>query len=319
MRVLVTGGAGFIGSNLALELQGEGAEVVVLDDFSSGSFENLAGFRGDVVTAKAQSDDWYGRIGGVDAIFHEAANTDTTVLDQRVMMEANVEGLRSVLRFADLNGVKRIVYASSAGVYGSAPCPFREDQEPTPSNVYGFSKAVGDSVARRYWAARRETVVVGLRYFNVYGPRESHKSGKTASMIWQLSRQMLAGKRPRIFKYGEQSRDFVYVKDVVAANLEALEADKSGIFNVGTGKDESFNAVIAELNRVLGLDLKPDYFDNPFGFYQNKTQAWTRKAIEDLSWEAEYSLAEGIADYCAHERRSEPAKAAKKPKKAVKV
>jgi ADP-L-glycero-D-manno-heptose 6-epimerase len=310
MRVLVTGGAGFVGSNLALELQRGGHDVVVLDDFSSGSFENLQGFRGDVVTAKVQDEGWYEKVGRVEAIFHEAACTDTTILDQKFMMEANVEGTRSVLRFARHAEANRIVYASSAGVYGNAPCPMREEQEPTPANVYGFSKAVADQVAREFWTLHPETIVVGLRYFNVYGPGEKNKAGKTASMMWQLSRQMLEGKRPRIFKFGEQQRDFVYIKDVVAANLAALKAKKSGVYNVGTGKPEDFNAVIAELNRSLGTELEPEYFDNPFGFYQNKTQAFTQNAADALGYRAKWSLADGISDYFA---------AANAKKKKVKV
>lgn len=311
MRFLVTGGAGFIGSNLAVELQQfEKGEVVVLDNFSSGSFENLRSFYGDVVTADVQMQDWWEKVGRVDAVFHQAAITDTTVLDERAMMEANVEGLRSVLAYSEGFGIHRVVYASSAGVYGSGECPMMEDRPPAPENIYGFSKAVGDQLARRFMEEHGEATVVGLRYFNVYGPRESHK-GKAASMVWQLTRQMLAGRRPRIFKYGEQSRDFIYVKDAVAANLKALDATKSGVFNVGTGRDETFNRMIEKLNKVLGTSFEPEYFDNPYPFYQNRTQADMRKARDTLGWEARFSLSEGIADYF---RLEELAKAANLPK-----
>ena len=296
-RVLVTGGAGFIGANLALELERRGAEVVILDDFSSGSFENLRGYEGDVVAGDvSRPEGWAERIGPVDTVFHQAAITDTTVTDQRRMMEVNVEGFRNILDMAVKRGVERVVYASSAGVYGCGPCPMREDQLAEPMNVYGFSKKVMESVAWTYQRKVSSLKAVGLRYFNVYGPREAAK-GKVASMIWQLYVQMRAGRRPRIFRHGEQFRDFVYVKDVVEANLRAAEAQSSGVYNVCTGKPATFNRVIEVLNGVLQTRHKPDYFDNPYGFYQNQTQGDPSAARTGLKFESRFSIEEGIRDY----------------------
>ncbi len=296
-RYLVTGGAGFIGSNLAFALETERkAKVVVLDDFSSGNYRNLAGFGGEVIADSILSKDWFAAAGKVDAVFHQAAVVDTTETDQRKMMAANVDGFRNVLSYAAEYGVKRVVYASSAAVYGNSKCPMHEGQEPTPENVYGFSKAIMDNVAREFAAAHKDMVIVGLRYFNVYGPREYYK-GKMASMVFQLYNQMKAGKRPRIFKYGEQMRDFVYVKDLVRINLNALDAEKSCVCNAATGKPGNFNEVIEALNKALKTDLAPDYFDNPYGFYQNKTQADLRQAKALLNYRPEWSLADGIADY----------------------
>ncbi|KAF0093891.1 MAG: ADP-L-glycero-D-manno-heptose 6-epimerase [Rhodospirillaceae bacterium] len=296
-RYLVTGGAGFIGSNLALALETERkAKVVVLDDFSSGNYRNLVGFGGDVIADSILSKDWFAAAGKVDAVFHQAAVVDTTETDQRKMMAANVDGFRNVLNYAAEYGVKRVVYASSAAVYGNSKCPMHEGQEPTPENVYGFSKAIMDNVAREFAAAHKDMVIVGLRYFNVYGPREYYK-GKMASMVFQLYNQMKAGKRPRIFKYGEQMRDFVYVKDLVRINLNALDAEKSCVCNAATGKPGNFNEVIEALNKALKTDLAPDYFDNPYGFYQNKTQADLRQAKALLNYRPEWGLADGIADY----------------------
>lgn len=296
-RYLVTGGAGFIGSNLAFALETERkAKVVVLDDFSSGNYKNLLGFGGDVIAGSILSKDWFAAAGKVDAVFHQAAVVDTTETDQRKMMAANVDGFRNVLNYAAEYGVKRVVYASSAAVYGNSKCPMHEGQEPTPENVYGFSKAIMDNVAREFAAAHKDMVIVGLRYFNVYGPREYYK-GKMASMVFQLYNQMKAGKRPRIFKYGEQMRDFVYVKDLVRINLNALDAEKSCVCNAATGKPGNFNEVIEALNKALKTDLAPDYFDNPYGFYQNKTQADLRQAKALLNYRPEWSLADGIADY----------------------
>jgi ADP-L-glycero-D-manno-heptose 6-epimerase len=297
MRYLVTGGAGFIGSNLAFALCGERkADVTVLDDFSSGHFKNLIGFKGDVITGDILSRDWFDKAGRVDAVFHEAAITDTTVHDQTKMMLTNVEGFRNILQFALEKGIKRVVYASSAGVYGNGECPMKEDQRLTPENVYGFSKAMMDNTAGEFASAHAEITLVGLRYFNVYGPREYYK-GSAASMIYQLYLQMKAGQRPRIFKFGEQMRDFVYVKDIVRANLNALEAGKSCVVNAATGSPENFNRVIDCLNKAMGTDIAPEYFDNPYGFFQLKTQADLRHAKAFLNYRPEWGLENGIAYY----------------------
>lgn len=296
-KYLVTGGAGFIGSNIAFALEKERrARVVVLDNFSSGNYRNLLGFGGDVIADDILSRDWFARAGKTDAILHQAAVVDTTETDQRRMMAVNVDGFCNVLDYALEYGVKRVVYASSAAVYGNSPCPMHEGQTPTPENVYGFSKAIMDNVAREFAAAHKDMTIVGLRYFNVYGPREYYK-GKMASMVFQLYNQLKAGKRPRIFKFGEQMRDFVYVKDLVRGNLNALDAEKSCVCNLATGKPGNFNEVIEAINKALGLNLAPEYFDNPYGFYQNKTQADLRQAKALLNYRPEWSLADGIADY----------------------
>lgn len=297
MKALVTGGAGFIGSNLALELESRGHEAVALDDFSRGTFENLRGFKGDVVAADvARPQEWLYRVGAVDAVFHQAALTDTTLTDQRRMLEVNVEGLRNILSFCAESGVRRVVYASSASVYGSGPVPMREAQEPAPANAYAFSKRVMERVAADFAKDNPQISVTGLRYFNVYGPREAHKKA-AASMIRQLSGQMLSGKRPRIFKWGEQYRDFVHVQDVVEANFRALEAGRGGVFNVCTGKRATFNRVLDILNKVLGTSLKTEYFDNPYAFYQNETLGDPSAAAEGLGFSARCSIEDGIREY----------------------
>jgi ADP-L-glycero-D-manno-heptose 6-epimerase len=296
-RVLVTGGAGFIGSNLSLALRRRGVEVVVVDDFSSGHFKNLIDFDGEVIAADlVDAKAWSGRVGAVDAIFHQAAITDTTVTDQKRMMEVNVEAFRNLLTFAEEAGVKRIVYASSAGTYGAGKIPMTETDATEPMNVYGFSKKVMEATAREFHRRDPGLALVGLRYFNVYGPREDYK-GKAASMIYQLYQQMRAGKRPRIFKNGEQFRDFIYVKDVVSANLKAAAAESSGVYNVCTGRTTDFNTIIAELNKVLGTSYEPDYFDNPYAFYQNETQGDPAAAEKGIGFTARFTSADGIADY----------------------
>ncbi len=296
-KYLVTGGAGFIGSNIAKTLEAQGHDVTVLDDFTkNGHFKNLIGFKGDVITA-----DLFEYIPAgmyFDAIFHEAAITDTTVMDQKAMMEQNVEAFKNLLNFAADNGIKKVVYASSAATYGNGPVPNVETQPTHPENVYGFSKAIMDNVARQFVAENHDMTVIGLRYFNVYGPGEYYK-GKMASMIYQLYLQMKQGKRPRVFKMGEQQRDFVYVKDIVKINLCALNNGKeSGVYNAATGIPRNFNEIIACLNKEMGTNLEPEYFENPYKeFFQVKTQADITKSTEKLGYTPDYTLESGIADY----------------------
>jgi len=249
MRILVTGAAGFVGSNLAKRLAADGHETVALDDFSSASWVNLVDFPADVVTCDV-SDQVNVLASAVpfDVIFHQASITDTTVLDQRKMMHNNVEGFRKVLDLAAEWG-SRVVWASSAATYGRGPAPMRESQKAEPLNVYGYSKLAMERLAEQY-REQLQQPIVALRYFNVYGPGEQHK-GKFASMIHQLAKQMRAGNRPRIFKNGEQKRDFVYIDDVIAANIAAMTSKQSGVFNVGSGASASFNEVVEQLNRVL--------------------------------------------------------------------
>lgn len=295
-KYLVTGGAGFIGSNIAKTLEAQGHEVTVIDDFTrNGNFKNLIGFKGDVIAAdifRFMPSDMY-----FDAIFHEAAITDTTVMDQKEMMEQNVEAFKNVLAFAAANEIKKVIYASSAATYGNGPVPNVETQPTHPENVYGFSKVIMDNVARMFAEDNQDMNIIGLRYFNVYGPGEYYK-GKMASMVYQLYNQMKAGKRPRIFKFGEQQRDFVYVKDIVKANLCALNNGKETcVVNAATGIARDYNAVVKCLNKELGTNLEPEYIDNPYPFFQMKTEADMTLAKEKIGYTPDYSLEAGIADY----------------------
>ncbi len=195
MRILVTGAAGFIGSNLVKRFQADGHEVVAIDDFSSGHWRNLVPFKGEIVTgdvADPQIVSILDRHGPFELISHQASITDTTVIDQRKMMHNNVDAFRNLLDLA-VQWSSRVVWASSASTYGQNPAPNKESQRPQPLNVYAYSKLAMEHLANRY-QPRLKHPIVGLRYFNVYGPGEDHK-GKFASMIHQLAKQMRAGKR----------------------------------------------------------------------------------------------------------------------------
>ncbi len=300
MRVLITGGAGFIGSNIAKEIERTypRAKVYVLDNFSSGHFKNLLGFKGEVITGDIKDPqlwDYLKKEYEFDVIFHKAAITDTTITDQRLMMETNADSFRYILKSA-LFWKAKVIYASSAGVYGNLPPPMREEGPAEPENIYGFSKLIMDRIASNFMERYREIKVIGFRYFNVYGEGEAYK-GKTASMIYQIYTQLISGKKPRLFKWGEQRRDFVYIKDVLRANMLALEKDVFGIFNIATGESRSFNEIIEVLSKEVNKKTEVEYFDCPYEFYQKHTQADISKARELLGYEPEFSLEEGIKDY----------------------
>ena len=298
-NLLVTGGAGFVGSNLTLALQEKfpDTRLTVVDDFRSGDFKNLRGYRGDFVAQNLADLDWRKQFGDekFDAIFHLASITDTTLHDQFVQVHDNVESFRRLLNFARPNKT-RIVFASSAATYGAAKTASVETNGAAPSNVYAFSKAIMDNLAIREAKEDPDWIIVGLRYFNVYGPREAHK-GVPASMVYHLAQQMKAGQRPRIFKHGDQKRDFVYVKDIVEGSILALEAKESGIYNLGSGQARSFNELIDVLNKCLGTKFQPDYIDNPHAHYQNFTEADLERVRGALGYQPQFSLERGVADY----------------------
>lgn len=300
-RVLVTGGAGFIGSRLVRRIQAEwpNSEIVVLDDFRSGDFRNLEGFGGDLITADLTRVDLgsYFKPKQFDSIFHLASITDTRVSDQHQMCHDNIESFRNLLEYAQPNRVP-ITYASSAATYGISDKPNNETDPRKPANVYGFSKVQLENLADKFVSTPDNAgwKVNAVRYFNVYGPHEAHK-GAMASMVYQLYLQMKEGKRPRVFKSGEHKRDFVYVEDAVECTLLAMDSGKSGVFNTGSGEARSFNDLISELNAALGTKLEPEYIDNPYTFFQPFTQADLSRSITELGYTPQFNLAKGVKSY----------------------
>src|SRR6266700_2649151 len=188
-NLVITGGAGFIGSNLTLTLQERfpAARLTVIDDFRSGDFKNLAGYRGDFVAQNLATLDWREQFGDekFDAIFHLASITDTTLHDQFTQLHDNVESFRRILNFARPTRT-RIIYASSAATYGPATEASVESNGAAPANIYAFSKVIVDNIAIRAADESPDWIIIGLRYFNVYGPREAHK-GVPASMVYHLA------------------------------------------------------------------------------------------------------------------------------------
>jgi ADP-L-glycero-D-manno-heptose 6-epimerase len=210
-------------------------------------------------------------------------------------MKTNVNAFTDILNKAkDDNSV--LVYASSAATYGTLPSPQTVGKE-NPENPYGFSKFIMDQIACRYINNNKNMTIVGLRFFNVYGPKEFYK-GSTASMVIQLGHQILDRKAPRLFKGSEKiERDFIYIKDVIQSNIKACKPHSSGIYNIGTGKPRSFQDISDILQKELGTNLGTEYFPNPFDGYQMHTQANINSSKEVLGFKPIYSLEDGIKLY----------------------
>jgi len=309
--ILITGGAGFIGSNLAFYFQEyfPSAHIVVFDIFRSeatfsngnlksfGHYKNLIGFHGDIICGDLNSQEDMAQLDvyNFDYIFHEAAISDTRVYDQEIIMQTNVNSFYKILEMAKKSNAS-LVYASSAATYGSQPSPQTVGKE-GPENPYGFSKYAMDQIAYRYMRENPEMNIVGLKYFNVYGAREFFKD-KTSSTVIQFGHQILAGKTPRLFEGSDEIvRDFVYIKDVLQANIKACNSKKSGVYNVGTSKPRSFQDIADILQKELGTDYGTEYFPNPFTGYQMHTQADISTSKAFLDYAPAWELEEGIKDY----------------------
>jgi ADP-L-glycero-D-manno-heptose 6-epimerase len=307
--IIVTGGAGFIGSNIVRGLNERGrADILVVDDLRDGAkFRNLVDCE---ILDYLDKDDFIDQLRGgiapaeaVQAVFHLGACTRTTEQDGRYLMRNNYGYSRRLLQFCLERGAA-FIYASSASVYGGGGVFVEHRDNEAPLNAYGYSKFLFDQHVRRLLPAAR-TQIAGLRYFNVYGPCEQHKA-EMASVAWHLSRQLERGENLRLFggcdghADGEQQRDFVYVGDVVDVNLWFLDhSDRSGIFNVGTGVSRSFNALAAAVIRWYGrgaIEYLP-FPDHLRGRYQSSTRA-DLTALRAAGYDRPFrSLEEGVPLY----------------------
>ncbi len=309
--ILITGGAGFIGSNLVFYFQKNypKSHIVVFDSFRSnlkfengnlkslGHFNNLIGFEGDLICGNINNINDLNLLNNYkfDYIFHQAAISDTRVDDQEIVIKTNVNSFYSFLEIAKKDNAS-LIYASSASTYGNLSSPQKIGLE-SPDNAYGFSKLMMDQIALKYIKQNPDMKIIGLRYFNVYGPNEFYK-GKTSSMVVQLGLQILNGNQPKLFKDSRNYyRDFIYIEDVVQANIKAINSPKNGIFNVGTGTPRSFREIVDILQKNLNTNFKIDYFENPFKNYQIHTQADLADTKKILNFSPKYSLENGIKAY----------------------
>lgn len=307
--IIVTGGAGFIGSNIVKGLNDRGiTNILVVDDLKEGTkFKNLAALEiadyldKDDFLRKIEQNDSFGQ--DIEGIFHEGACSTTTEWDGRYMMENNYEYSKKLLQYCLDRGVN-FIYASSAAIYGSGLVFKEERQYEKPLNVYGYSKHLFDQYVRRHTEHARSQVV-GLRYFNVYGPNEDHK-GSMASVAFHLNNQLKEKGIIKLFEgcdgygNGEQRRDFIYVDDIVSVNLWFLDnPQKSGIYNVGTGRSQSFNDVA---KGVLNWYQKGELEYIPFpehlkGRYQSFTEA-DISALRSIGYSAPFhTVEEGVKKY----------------------
>ncbi len=299
-RVLVTGGAGFIGSNLCRELLRRGYEVVVVDNFLTGKRENLQGIEAEIELYEGDIRDLNfvkKAVKGVDYISHQAAlpSVPRSIQDPITTNEINVGGTLNVLTAARDENVERVVYASSSSIYGLNPLPQREDMKPMPLSPYAVSKVTGEYYAKVFYEVYGlETV--GLRYFNVFGPRQDPNS-QYAAVIPKFLKLMINDKAPEIYGDGKQSRDFTYIKNVVEANILALEKKNIAgeIFNIACGRSTSLNELVEIMNKILGKDIKPVYGEPRKGDIRHSL-ADISKAEKLLGYKVKYSLEDGLRE-----------------------
>jgi nucleoside-diphosphate-sugar epimerase len=322
---LVTGGAGFIGSHLTEALVKRGDRVRVLDDFSSGQMENLAGLEtgafgsgaavevleGDIVDAAL----CHRAAEGVTGVLHEAAQVSVprSVEDPVRSYDVNVTGTLNLLEAARVAGAKRFLMAASSAAYGdSEELPKHEGMVPAPLSPYASGKVAGEHLLRVY-ASCYDMSTVALRYFNVFGPRQADDSPYTG-VIAIFVRMLLDGKTPTIYGDGEQTRDFTFVDNVVEANLRALEvegAEPGCVINVGGGERISLNELYGAISAELGGEPKPGYGPDRAGDVRHSLAA-VEKAGEVLGYRPLVTWREGLAKTLAwYKAADEAAKAVK--------
>lgn len=265
MKYLVTGGAGFIGSNIVTTLLAKGQDVRVLDNFSSGKEENLADVHDLIEIVNGDIRDFWTvsrAMKGIDYVLHQAAlpSVPRSVDNPLTSNVVNIDGTLNVLEAARQAGVKKLVTASSSSVYGeSEELPKHEEMIPSPLSPYAITKLTNEYYCRVYWQLYKLPTVC-LRYFNVFGPRQD-PNGDYAPVIPKFIQAMAKGRQPVIFGDGEQSRDFTYVENAVQANLLAAENDDiaGDVFNVACGAQYTLNDLVAKLKEIMKVAVDPIY------------------------------------------------------------
>ena len=297
---MVTDGAGFIGSHLVDALLAAQAKVVVLDNFSTGSRDNLAHVTEDIELIEGDirdADTCVAACDGADLLLHQAAlgSVPRSMADPSTSVAVNVGGTANMFAAARTAGIERVVYASSSSVYGdNEALPKREGEEGAPMSPYATSKWMNEELAQVF-ARCYGMSFVGLRYFNVYGVRQS-PSGPYAAVIPKFFARVAAGEPPVIYGSGEQMRDFTHVSDVVRANLLALTGttERAMAVNIGAGGATSVTELAETIIEVMGADLLPEYTDPRAGDVMY-SRADASRARGAFGWEARVPLAEGLA------------------------
>jgi len=297
-KVVVTGGAGFIGSHLAEELLKQEYSVTVLDDLSTGNPENIEQLlkKDNVEFVQGTITDlpWLQKLfQGITYVFHQAAlaRIPRSIENPLDANEVNITGTLNVLLAARDNKVKKVIYASSSSVYGSTPVlPQREDMPPDPLSPYALTKLSGEyycNIFRQIYGLS----TVCLRYFNVYGSRQDPHS-QYATVIPAFIGRLYQNQPPLIFGDGEQSRDFTFIRDVVSANILAAENDAEGIFNIGSGRNFTINRLAEIILSLMQKDLEPVH-QKPRPGESRHTLADISRA-ENFGYKPEWSLEDGL-------------------------
>ena len=298
MKVAVTGGAGFIGSHLVDALLGEGNEIVVLDNFSTGRLENIKHLENRVEVVEcdlAVSGSWTEKLEGVDHVFHLAALADIvpSIQQPEAYFRANVDGTFNVLTASQKASTKRFIYAASSSSYGIPDFyPTSESAAIRPQYPYALTKHMGEELVM-HWAKVYRLPALSLRFFNVYGPR-SRTTGTYGAVFGVFLAQKLAGKPFTIVGDGEQTRDFTYVKDVVRALIIASESDQSGkAYNVGSGSTVSVNKLVELLGGDrIHIPKRPGEPDC--------TYADNSRISKEIGWEPQVTIEEGVMELLEH-------------------
>ena len=294
MSTLVTGGAGFIGSNLVEELLAAGEDVVVLDNMHTGSPSNLADLKGSLELIPASCNDLPEMDLHPEKIYHLGIPSSSPMYKKNPYLAGvALNGFTAVFELARRSEA-RVIYASSSSLYSGLLPPHNEDMTIQVTDYYTEARLAMERMAelyRRLYGVRS----VGMRFFSVYGPKETAKK-EYANMVTQFLWEMREAKTPLIFGDGTQTRDFTYVKDVVRALRLAMNSDYHGILNVGTGKAYSFNEVIEVLNKSMDLSMKPQYVENPIKNYVQHTLSDTAKAEKTLGFRSKYCLEDGVKE-----------------------
>lgn len=301
MNILVTGGAGFIGSNLAEALLKEGHEVTVLDNFHTGSKNNLKGLDVKLVIGEVGDLDKLD-VGKPAVIFHQGVYSSSPMYKENPRLVAKaLDDFIVLLEFAKKNN-SQVIFASTSSLYNGIEAPHKEDAVLKVTDFYTEARLSIERIAELYHKLYGMKII-GLRYFSVYGPHEKSK-GKYANLISQFLWAMMKGEAPLIYGDGTQARDFIYVEDVVRANILSMKSGvKFGVYNVGTGSAYTLNQLVETLNAKLGTSIKPQYIENKIKNYVQETLADTSKAKQEIGFEAETSLEDGIERLSRLEKR----------------
>ena len=296
-RILVTGGAGFIGTNL-VEAMASGNEVTVLDNMHTGKEENIKPLISEygVNLVKGSSGSAETAMKDPDIIFHLGMYSSAPMYKEHneYLSEVVADAVK-LFRYAAAKRIK-VVFASTSSIYNGHKPPHRESMVPFVTDFYTEARIAVERLAELY-SKMHGLSAVGLRFMSVYGPHEESK-GRYANLISQFLWDGIAGKEPVVYGDGSQERDFIYVKDIVSALETAAQfsAAQYAVFNAGTGKSYSLNKMIERLNAVAGLAIKPKYIKNPVANYVQVTQADTEKAEKELGFRARYGLDEGLKE-----------------------